>query len=134
MKSLRYIFTITNNSTHIGLQYEDIVSQHIQFALQRVQMDLERKNGYGVIIIDDLDSKNKQIKDRSYRRMCTGDFVNYNNLKKSILIDYSHQCVGLQLADIVVGAFSSALIRTAHENRGYPFAGHLYEEIITKNI
>lgn len=133
MSSLRYIFTVTDNNTEVHIRYENIVAWHIQNALQRVQMDLKRHEDYGIIIIDDLDDKNKKINERCYQMMCAGDFVSYNNLKKSILVDYSHQCIGLQLADIVAGAFTNALIRQTR-GAGFPFAGELYSEIITKNI
>lgn len=133
MSSLRYIFTVTDNNTDIHTEYERLITWHIQNALQRVQMDLSRHENYGVIIIDDLHDKNKKINERCYQMMCTGDFVSYDNLKQSILVDYSHQCVGLQLADIVAGAFTNAMIREARGN-GYQFAGELYAELITRNV
>lgn len=134
MSSLKYIFTVTDNCTDIQIPYEKIIAWHIQNALQRAQMDLGRKGEYGVVIIDDLNDKNKSINNRCYEMMCAGDFVTYENIKKSILIDYSHQCVGLQLADIVAGVFTSALIRESRSRSGYPFASKLYTEILTKNI
>lgn len=54
-----------------------------------------------------------------------------NNLKKSILVDYSYQYIGLHLADIVAAAFTNALIRQTR-GAGFPFAGELYSEIIAK--
>jgi hypothetical protein len=56
-----------------------------------------------------------------------------NNLKKSILVDYSYQYIGLHLADIVAAAFTNALIRQTR-GAGFPFAGELYSEIIAKTF
>ena len=55
------------------------------------------------------------------------------NLKKSILVDYSYQYIGLHLADIVAAAFTNALIRQTR-GAGFPFAGELYSEIIAKTF
>lgn len=134
LRSLKYIFTVTDNNTLVHAKYEQLVSWHIQNALQRVQMDLRYNGGYGVVVIDDLNDMNKKINKKCYEIMCSGDFVNYDNLKKSILVDYSHQCIGLQLADIVAGAFTNALIRESRDGNGYPFAGELYCEELTKKI
>lgn len=132
--SLRYIFTVTDNNSPMHISYENIITWHIQNALQRVQRDLQRHDNYGVVIIDDLNDQNKTINRRCYQAMCDGDFVTYDNLKKSILIDYSHQCLGLQLADIAAGVFTGAMIRESTGTQGYPFAAELYADILTQNI
>lgn len=97
-------------------------------------MDLQRNDGYGIVVIDDLNDMNKKINKKCYEIMCSGDFVNYDNLKKSILVDYSHQCIGLQLADIVAGAFTNAMIRESRDGKGYLFASELYSKELTKKI
>lgn len=134
LRSLKYIFTVTDNNTAVHAKYEQIVSWHIQNALQRTQMDLQHNGGYGIVVIDDLNDMNKKINKKCYEIMCLGDFVNYDNLKKSILVDYSHQCIGLQLADIVAGAFTNAMIRESRGGKGYPFASELYSQELTKKI
>lgn len=134
LQSLKYIFTVTDNSTAVHAKYEQLVSWHIQNALQRVQMDLQHNGGYGIVVIDDLNDMNKKINKKCYEIMCSGDFVNYDNIKKSILVDYSHQCIGLQLADMVAGAFTNAMIRESRSGKGYPFASELYSEELTKKI
>ncbi len=134
IRSLKYVFTVTDNHTPIHTKYELIISWHIQNMLQRVQMDLQLGGGYGVVVIDDLNDMNKRINRKCYDIMCSGDFVNYENLKKSILVDYSHQCIGLQLADIIAGVFTNALIREYQGGIGYPYASELYCEEVTKKI
>ena len=132
--SVKYVFTVTDNRTAIHTKYEHIVLWHIKDALQRAHMHLERNGGYGIVVIDDLNDMNKRINKKCYEMMQLGDFVNYDTLKKSILVDYSHQCIGLQLADIVAGVFTNAMIRESRGGDGYPFAGELYAEELTKKI
>lgn len=123
------IFTITDNSKSTKLEDSTLIKWHVQNALQRIQMNLEKNDGYGVFILDDLSDKNKQVNKTIYNQMCQGDFVNYGNLKKSILIDYSHQCVGLQLADFTAGILTNSLRRIQASGQGYQFAWDLFTKL-----
>jgi hypothetical protein len=127
-------FTVTNNRDATKTEEATLITWHIQNALQRFQIDLGHNDGYGVIILDDLNANSEKINKNCYRQMCSGDFVKYENIKKSILIDYSHQCVGLQIADIIAGVFASSLLKHGKETNGYDFAWKLFNEILIDTI
>jgi hypothetical protein len=110
LKFCKVIFTITDNALTPRPNDCDFLKMHLQNIMQRTQFELQvKKNNLGILFIDDIENKkNKALKDACFQILKNGDFIkDYSCLIDSIQIDYSHQSIGLQMADYAAGAFGS---------------------------
>lgn len=109
-ESLLLFFTLTDNRIDKQVDEIKLITMHLQNMLQRVCYEM-KNNRFASIIIDDLGKKKNGILKRvCYSLMNDGDtYVNYQNILKSILIDFSDQCTGLQIADICAGIMTASL-------------------------
>ncbi len=133
LKSVKLFFSVFDNKIKKKYEYQSILKMHIQNALQRAQKDAY-KNDYITVIIDDINERiNKPIKEIVHSMLVEGDFQEYRNIKKSILVDYSHHCIGLQLADYCAGVFTACLKRLSCPNN-YSFANDLFYNYLYQKI
>ena len=135
LRSCKVFFSVFDNSTDNHAREETMIKMHIQNAFQRAQLDIS-PDGFAVMIIDDISPEQiRKLKEISHEMLVSGDFVEYTNIKKSLLTDFSHHCAGLQLADYCAGVLKSCLMRIMLENdRIYRFAhemmfSHIYKKI-----
>jgi len=100
--------TITDNKV-AGNKFElkDCFKMHITSVLERIQMTLQNNpNNLAVIFFDPLEDKNKNnmLRNVYYYIREKGSFVqSFPNIKDSLNLEYSHQSVGIQLADYICG-------------------------------
>ncbi len=109
LKSVTIYYTLTENKAIGKINEISLLKMHLQNALQRVQTTVLERDGFAVVIADDLNDKTKSLKQVVYDLTLSGDYVQYTNIKKGLYIDFSDQCPGLQIADICVGVFTAAL-------------------------
>jgi hypothetical protein len=117
----KIILTYTDNSVTNRHEPKYIFKFHIQEMMQRIEMDLQHDyNNLAVIFIDPVnEERNKYFREIYFEIFATGDIVNeYNHIKDSINLEFSHHSVGIQIADYVCGAFSSILKCRNKENYG----------------
>ena len=115
----KIILTYTNNSFTNRHSAKYILKFHLQEMMQRIEMDLQHdSNNLAVIFIDPVnEEKNKYFREIYFELFANGDIVNeYNHIKDSINLEFSHHSVGIQIADFICGAFSSILKCGNNEN------------------
>ena len=131
-------FTLTDNSAVGRVEPSNLMKMHLQNAFQRAQRDAKIMDGYVFAVADDLNDKNRILKKAMYLLTTEGDmFTEYENMNKGLLVDYSDQCCGLQVADICAGAFTASLkYIDANESEKHKFkTGYeLYTNYIYKNV
>lgn len=109
LNSATIYYTITDNRSIKAVDEVKLLKMHFQNALQRVQTVMSDKEGFAMIVADDLNDKTKALKQAIYELMIAGDYVQYTNIKKGVYIDFSNQCHGLQIADICAGIFTATI-------------------------
>ena len=119
----KIILTYTNNNITNRHDVKYILKFHLQEMMQRIEMDLQHDfNNLAVIFIDPVnEEKNKYYREIYFEIFANGDIVNeYNHIKDSINLEFSHHSVGIQIADYIGGAFSSVLkcTNTANYKKG----------------
>lgn len=108
LESAEVYYTLTDNNVIGRVDETALFKMHLQNAYQRVQLTVSAKDGFAIVVADDLNSKTKALKDAVYAMTIAGDYVNYTNIKKGLYIDSSNQCPGLQIADICAGIFTAS--------------------------
>lgn len=130
MKSLEIYYTFTDNKAVPKIDEVKLIKMHLQNAYQRVQKTVEDKNGFAIVIADDLNDKTKKLKESLYELTNDGDYyVKYSNIKRGLYIDYSDLCCGLQIADLCAGAFTASLkylTASKNEKNKYLFGYNLF--------
>lgn len=126
LKSAEVYYTLTDNRTIGRIEKSNLIRMHLQNAYQKVQTTVSSRDGFAIVVADDLNSQTKVLKDAVYALTLAGDFVDYTNIKKGLYIDFSNQCQGLQIADICAGVFTAALkYESAPEGEKHKFqCGH----------
>lgn len=109
LKSVEIYYTLTDNNTIGAVGKIPLLKMHLQNALQKIQTTMTEKEGFAIIIADDLNDETKALKQAVYELTLAGDYVQYTNIKKGLYIDFSNQCHGLQVADICAGVFTATL-------------------------
>lgn len=136
MESVKIYYTFTQNSK-IGCVGEvALIKMHLQNALQKVQTSMAEKEGYAIVVADDLNDKTKSLKEAVYELTTNGDFVAYTNIKNGLYVDFSNQCQGLQLADICAGVFTSSLkyiTSTEKEKQKYEIGYNMFSKYLYHN-
>lgn len=116
LKSVEIYYTFTKNDAIGRIDQVALIKMHLQNALQRIQTTMAEKEGFAIVIADDLNDKTKTLKNAMYKLTMEGDYVSYTNIKKGLYVDFSNQCHGLQIADICAGVFTATLkYETANE-------------------
>jgi hypothetical protein len=117
----RVILTVTDNARCQKIAEANLYKMHLQEAMQRVEMELNT-NDICVVFVDAISpEQNRHLRDAYYAIYRDGDFVKrYRHILDCLNLVYSHQSVGIQIADFVAGCFSGFL-------RGYPEASRLFE-------
>lgn len=131
----KIVFTVTDNRTVGKVNEPKMLEMHIQNIIQRFQRDLEEDTeNLALVFVDSLDQqKEKKLKDATYKLLTSGDFfVKYTCIKNSINFEYSHHCVGIQLADLIAGIFISHL--KSFEFKGYKISTNFFNKYIFQNI
>ena len=135
LDSMQLFFTVFDNRTNKEIDANKMLKMHLQNALQRANIVGGDKKAFMTFIMDDVGEKtNKLIKEVAHEMMEEGDFQEYHRIKKSILIDYSHHCVGLQLADFCAGIFTNCLKRLSNSDIGYDFANGLFFDYLYSKV
>ncbi|NLV20915.1 MAG: DUF3800 domain-containing protein [Syntrophomonadaceae bacterium] len=109
LKSATIYYTLTENNSIGKVNEIKFLKMHLQNVYQRVQTTVAEKNGFAIVVADDLNNKTKALKEAVYELTLSGDYVQYTNIKKGLYIDFSDQCHGLQIADICAGIFTASL-------------------------
>lgn len=109
LNSVVIYYTLTDNNLLGRVDEIALLRMHLQNACQNVQRIMQSRDGFAIIVADDLNSKTKLLKQAVYNMALSGDYVQYSNIKKGLYIDFSDQCHGLQMADICAGVFTASL-------------------------
>ena len=130
--------SITDNQLAIDLDEIKLIKLHMQNALQRAQVDMEKENSYAILIADDLGDKTKILKAAMYDLILEGDrLTSYSRVNDGILIDDSSQSTGLQIADLCAGILTASikfLRAEENEKRKYEFGYSLFIQQLYKKI
>lgn len=126
LKSATVYYTLTDNNVIRQVDETALLKMHLQNAYQRVQSTVSEKDGFAIVVADDLNDKTKALKEAVYAMTLTGDYVQYSHIKKGLYIDFSNQCHGLQIADICAGVFTaSAKYESVSEDEKHKYeCGH----------
>lgn len=108
LKSVTIYYTLTDNKEIRQVDEIALIRMHLQNAFQRVQNIVSEKQGFAIVVADELNDKTKALKGAVYAMTLAGDYVQYTNVKKGLYIDFSDQCHGLQSADICAGVFTAS--------------------------
>lgn len=108
LRSATVYYTLTDNNVIRQVDETSLLRMHLQNAYQKVQSTVSEKEGFAIVIADDLNDKTKELKEAVYEMTLAGDYVQYTNIKKGLYIDFSNQCHGLQIADICAGVFTAS--------------------------
>lgn len=108
LKSATVYYTLTDNRVIRQVDETALIKMHLQNAYQKVQSTVFEKDGFAIVVADNLNDKTKALKEAAYAMTSAGDYVQYTNIKKGLYIDFSDQCSGLQIADICAGVFTAA--------------------------
>lgn len=143
LKSIKYVFTITKNSIHNFADNDYMLFTHLQNIYQRAQkeadmknMNVEDKNDFFIVIIDDMDSNTlKKLREKCSNLFLYGDrFIEYKNVNQSLLVENSKQSAGIQLADYSAGIFNSVAKKYILSMNGYDYADEMYSNFIAPNV
>lgn len=136
LQSVVIYYTFTDNKAVGRINNIALLRMHIQNAYQKIQTIVSDKNGFAIVIADDLNDKTKALKQAVYEMTLAGDYVQYTNMKKGLYIDFSNQCEGLQIADICAGVFTASLkYESSSEDEKHKFnCGHdlFFSKVYTK--
>ena len=75
-------------------------------------MELQEKvDNLCILFIDPIsEEKNKHLRDHYHELFYSGDYIQkYKHIKDSLNIEFSHQSIGIQLADFISGCTIGAL-------------------------
>lgn len=108
LKSAIVYYTLTDNQVIGQVDETALFRMHLQNAYQKVQSTISEKEGFAIVVADELNDKTKSLKEAVYKMTLSGDYVKYTNIKKGLYIDFSNQCHGLQVADICAGIFTAS--------------------------
>ena len=109
LKSATVYYTLTDNNVIGQVDETALIKMHLQNAYQRVQSTVLEKDGFAIVVADNLNDKTKALKEAAYAMTLAGDYVQYTNIKKGLYVDFSDQCHGLQVADICAGVFTASV-------------------------
>jgi hypothetical protein len=77
--------------------------------------------------------KNKYFRDIYSELFLNGDFIKeYNHIKDSINIEFSHHSVGIQIADYISGVFGAFL--KGIDNKGYTRGANMFKEKVYPHL
>lgn len=136
LSSVTIYYTLTDNNSIGQVNEIALLKMHLQNAYQRIQNTISEKDGFAIVVADDLNDKTKALKQAVYELTIAGDYVQYTNIKKGLYVDFSDQCHGLQIADICAGVFTASLkYASAPENEKHKYnCGHdlFFSEVYKK--
>lgn len=126
LSSVTIYYTLTDNNSIGQVNEIALLKMHLQNAYQRIQNIVSERDGFAIVVADDLNDKTKALKQAVYELAIAGDYVQYTNIKKGLYVDFSDQCYGLQIADICAGVFTASLkFKCASENEKHKYTcGH----------
>ena len=121
----RVILTVTDNGRCQRIAEANLYRMHLQEAMQRIEMELDNTSDICVVFVDAISpAQNRHLRDAYYGIYRDGDFIKrYRHILDCLNLVYSHQSIGIQIADFVAGCFSGFL-------RGYPEADRLFKSYI----
>jgi hypothetical protein len=121
----RAIFTVTDNARCQRIAESNLFKMHLQEAMQRVEMELGNTTDICVLFVDAISpEQNRHLRDAYYAIYRDGDFIKrYRHILDCLNFVYSHQSVGIQVADFIAGCFSGFL-------RGYPEGIRLFKTYV----
>lgn len=137
LKSIKYVFTITKNSLNNYSDKDYMLYAHLQNIYQRAQIEANTNNNdFFIVIIDDMDKNTlNKLREKCNNLSLYGDnFLDYNNVNQSLLVENSKQSAGIQLADYSAGIFNSVAKKHILSFNGFEFANELYINYIAPNI
>ncbi len=119
------VFTVTDNSNVGAVAVDKMHKMHIQDLMQRVEFELQKYNGLGVMFLDSKDKTIDNIIRNAYSSIyLDGDFIrSYRHIVDSTAFVLSHQSFGIRLVDYYAGIFNNFL-------RGYNESSDLFREEI----
>lgn len=126
----KLIFTVTCNSRCQAIEEQRLLKMHLQESMQRIEMDMQSDaSNLCVYFVDPVSNdKDKALREAYSELYRNGDLIErYAHIKDSLNIEHSHHSVGIQMADIFAGAFTSNL-------RGYELGQKIYQESISQVI
>ncbi|MBR2003409.1 MAG: DUF3800 domain-containing protein [Thermoguttaceae bacterium] len=124
--SVKYVLTITSNVEpfHVRINDNDAIRFSFEDAIERVQFEMQKQNGFTTFIMDESDKEfEKYIKEKCSEFSKKGTFVKKcSNLYQGILTESSSLSVGVQLADYVAGITNGCLKRAFLYSQSSNFA------------
>lgn len=138
LDSAKIYYTFTENKTVGRVDEIKMIKMHLQNAFQRVQNEAQKKDGVGIMVVDDMNDQNKLLKSALFQLSTEGDqFTDYPNVQKGFFIDFSDMSCGLQIADILAGFFTASLKYISapeEEKKKYEYAYGIFTNYIYKKI
>jgi len=108
---------------------------HLQNIMQRVEMELQSdSNNLGVLFIDPIGKRENDFLTNVYHGIFrSGDFIDtYKHIKDNLVVENSHQSVGIQMADFIAGSFCSFI--KSRESDNYKRGVDMYSKYISPNL
>lgn len=127
---VKIIITVTSNMHRPKIDENNIYKMHIQYHMQRIEMELQRQEDtLCVFFIDSISEKNNKLfRDVYFDLYQHGDFIKqYSHIIDSLNIEYSHHSVGIQFADYIAGSFGGSL-------KGYKCSKKIFNNRIAPHL
>jgi hypothetical protein len=125
LKYARVILTVSHNGSCPRIEEANLYKMHLQEAMQRIEMELGNTSDICVSFVDAISpEQNRHLRNAYYTIYHDGDFIKrYRHILDCLNLVYSHQSVGIQIADFIAGCFSGFL-------RGYPEGVRLFKKYV----
>ncbi len=124
--------TVSRNHENWKMERKRFYEMHIENHMQRLQFEMT-DNGYdlAVMFFDSVNSKiNKLLREIYAGLISINRFeVEFSHIKDSLNIEYSHQSVGVQMADLAAGVVNS-FFKAQHNPGNYERGLKMFEESI----
>lgn len=104
--------TAFSNYDEMNPSERKFMKWHIQNIMQRIEMDMQHSiDNLCVLFVDPVNpDKDKLLRNSYHDIFVDGDFIEeYRHIKDSLNMEFSHDSVGIQLADFIAGAFNGFL-------------------------
>ncbi|GAF69149.1 unnamed protein product [marine sediment metagenome] len=120
------MYTVTINRAVGDIKEDDLHKWHIQDIMQRAEFEVQGYNGLVVMFLDDIAPKKQKLLRNVYAQIWReGDkyIRRYDHIKDSLAFEFSHQSLGIRLADYSAGILNGFL-------RSFGVATELFESVV----
>lgn len=109
-KGTRVLVTVSRNHANWKMKKQRFYAMHIENHMQRLQFEMADNNcDIAVMFFDSVNQKTDKILRNIYADLMKNNRfeLEFDRIKDSLNIEYSHQSIGVQMADFAAGVVNS---------------------------